>query len=81
MSIIKGGGGVYAARVCGCDSYFTEVKVAGLNHAGFEADEEIFDGGNADCENTQVEDQLVRDVVGPAVECDVCRAPQTSELS
>lgn len=51
MSIIRGGSGVYAARVGGCGSCFAEVKVAGLDHAGFEADKEIFDGGNADCEN------------------------------
>lgn len=85
MSIIiirgGGGGGVYAARVGGCGTCFAEVKVARLDHARFEADQEIFDRGNADSENAEVEDQLVGDVVGPAVECDVCRAPQTSELS
>lgn len=51
MIIIGRGGGVCAARVGGCGSWFAEVEVAGLDHAGFEADEEIFNGGNADCEN------------------------------
>lgn len=59
MIIVGGGGGVWVAGggVCaagggGCGACFAEVEVAGLDHAGLEADEEVFDGGNADCENT-----------------------------
>lgn len=50
--IIVGGGGVCAAGGGGCGACFAEAEVAGLDHAGLEADEEVFDGGNADCENT-----------------------------
>lgn len=57
MIICRGGGRVCAAGGgVGCGACFTEAEVAGLDHAGFEADEEVFDGGNADRENAQVED-------------------------
>lgn len=46
------GGGVCAAGGGGCGACFAEVEVAGLDHARLEADEKVFDGGNADCENT-----------------------------
>lgn len=50
------GGGVRAAGGGGCGACFAQAEVARLDHARLEANEEVFDGGNADCENTQVKD-------------------------